>query len=221
MHTPDKFSYLLKMLKEDPAELIRLVSVGLTTLKFRYLKRCIGKGTTVEPQTQIINAANVQIGQNCLLKEAIYIRAGATGRVTIGDRAAINAFCRIFGHGTVTIGEDTQIGPGVLITTTGHDYRNSLETHFEPIRIGKGVWIGANVTILPGIEIGDHVVIGAGAVVNKSIPARSVAVGIPAKVIKTLDFAESAQTTLPVEAKGNNHSSPPNSVRPQVLQESK
>jgi acetyltransferase-like isoleucine patch superfamily enzyme len=187
MYTLDKYKYLVQVIKNNPSELFRLFSVGLTTAKYRYFKRCVGKETVVEPGIQIINSANVRIGNKCLLKDSIYIRAGTEGKVIIGDRVAINSFCRIFGHGSIEIGEDTQIGPGTLITTTGHDYRSNLETSFKRVVIGKGVWIGANVTILPGVEIGDFAVVGAGAVVTKSIPARSIAVGVPAKVIKKID----------------------------------
>jgi acetyltransferase-like isoleucine patch superfamily enzyme len=198
MHTPDKLAYALRLLTSDPFELLRLLHVGWTTAKYRYLRRCVGPGTTVEPGVQILNAANVQIGRDCLFKEGIYLRAGAQGRITIGDRAAINGFCKIYGHGTVTIGEDAQLGPGVLITTTGHDYRGQLETSFSPVVIGRRVWIGANVTVLPGVEIGDEAVIGAGSVVTKSIPPRVVAVGVPARVIKSIEPAHAPLRELEV-----------------------
>jgi acetyltransferase-like isoleucine patch superfamily enzyme len=187
MYEIKKLKYFLHVLTKNPSELLRLLDVVLTTGKYRYLKRCVGKGTIVEPGTQIVNSANVHIGKGCLLKESVYIRAGTEGKIVIGDRAAINGFCRFFGHGSVEIGEDTQIGPCCLITTTDHDYRGNLETTFKPVVIGKGVWIGANVTILPGVEIGDNSVIGAGAVVTKSIPPRSIAVGVPARVVRTID----------------------------------
>ena len=187
MYTLDKWGYLLSVLRNNPSEMFRLLCVALTTAKFRYLKRCVGKGTLVEPGTKIINSARVQIGKDCLLKNSIYIRAGTEGKISIGDRAALNSFCRLFGHGSIEIGEDTQIGPGVLITTTDHDYQGDLETRFKPVFIGKQVWIGANVTILPGVEIGDSAVIGAGSVVTKNIPPLSVAVGVPARVIKQVE----------------------------------
>ena len=187
MYTLDKWGYLLSVLRNNPSEMFRLLCVALTTAKYRYLKRCVGKGTLVEPGTKIINSARVQIGKDCLLKNSIYIRAGTDGRISIGDRAALNSFCRLFGHGSIEIGEDTQIGPGVLITTTDHDYLGNLKTNFKPVVIGKRVWIGANVTILPGVEIGDLSVIGAGSVVTKDIPPRSVAVGVPARVIKQVN----------------------------------
>jgi acetyltransferase-like isoleucine patch superfamily enzyme len=187
MHTPHKLTYLLYILRHNPSELFRLLHIWLTTAKFRYFKRCVGKGTTVEPRTRIINSANVQVGNDCLLKEAIYIRAGTDGSVIIKDRAALNSLCRLYGHGSIEIGEDTQLGPGTLVTTTDHDYYDHLRTRFRPVMIGKGVWIGANVTILPGVKIGDYAVIGAGAVVTKDIPSQSVAVGVPARVVKEID----------------------------------
>jgi acetyltransferase-like isoleucine patch superfamily enzyme len=190
MYTLDRFGYLVRVIKTNPSELFRLLRVGLTTAKYRYIKRCVGKGTVVGVRTDIINSANVRIGNNCLLQDAVYIRAGTEGRVTIGDRAALNSFCRLFGHGSIEIGEDTQIGPGSLITTTEHNYHDELTTHFKRVVIGKGAWIGANVTILPGVEIGDSAVIGAGSVVMKNIPPRCVALGVPARVVRRFDEAE-------------------------------
>ena len=194
MYSLKKWSYLTRVLRSNPSELFRLLRIGLVTAKYRYLKPCIGKGTIVGTRTEIINSANVRIGNNCLLQDAIYIRAGAEGKIIIGDRAALNSFCRLFGHGSIEIGEDTQLGPGTLITTTDHDYQHDLDAHFTPVIIGKGVWIGANVTILPGVEIGDFAVIGAGSVVTKSVASRCVAVGAPARVIKQVDG--SAQSAL-------------------------
>lgn len=183
MYTLNKRGYLFHVIRKNPSELFRLMRIGLATAKYRYIKRCIGKGTIVEPRTQIINSANVRIGKGCLLKEGIYIRAGTEGKITIGDRGGLNSFCRLFGHGSIEIGEDTQIGPGTLITTTVHDYQANLETSFKRVVIGKGVWIGANVTILPGVEIGDYAVISAGSVVARNIARRSVAGGVPARII--------------------------------------
>ena len=186
-HVPQTERHLLQLLKTDPFEIWRLLRVVLTTVKYRYIKRCAGKGTVIGPGTKIINAANVSIGRGCLLQDAVYIRAGIQGRVIIGDRAALNSFCKLFGHGGIEIGEDAQLGPGSLVTTTQHDYQKGLQTSFKQVVIGKQAWIGANVTILPGVEIGEHAVIGAGSVVTKSIPARSIAVGVPARVIKQID----------------------------------
>jgi acetyltransferase-like isoleucine patch superfamily enzyme len=185
----NKFDYFWKTLRTNPAELLRLLHVGLTTANYRYIKRCIGKGCVVGRWVQIVNSANVRIGDHCLFQDGVYMRAGNQGYITIHDRAALNSFSKLFGHGGIEIGEEAQIGPGTVITTTDHDYYDeNLTTEFKKVTIGRRVWIGANVTILPGVTIGEYSVIGAGAVVNKDIPPRSVAVGVPARVIKTLDL---------------------------------
>lgn len=79
------------------------------------------------------------------------------------------------------------IASGVKIVSANHDPSN-LKKHVnsEPIKIGREVWLGANVVVLPGVTIGDNVVIGAGSVVTKSLPANVVAVGNPCKVIKSI-----------------------------------
>lgn len=182
----NRLAYLTGVMRRNPLELWRLVRVALVTFKYRFLFRCAGAGSVLGVGTEIVNTANVRLGRGVLLQDHVYIRAGTDGSVLIGDRAAINSFCRIFGHGAVTIGEDTQLGPGSLITTTDHDYTKALETRYKSVTIGREVWVGANVTILPGVEIGDGAVIGAGSVVNRSIPARTLAVGVPARMVREI-----------------------------------
>jgi acetyltransferase-like isoleucine patch superfamily enzyme len=131
------------------------------------------------------NASNIHIGKGCLIQDRVYLRAGMTGEITIGNGAALNSFVQIYGHGGIEIGDDTQVGPNTVLTTTGHDYlAANLQQNYESIKIGRRVWISANCTILPGVTIGDQAVIGAGAVVSRNIPARCVALGIPARVVR-------------------------------------
>ena len=88
----------------------------------------------------------------------------------------------------IEIGDNVQFAAGVQLISANHDfsdYRKSIKC--RPIKIGSDVWVGANVIILPGVHIGDNVVIGAGSVVTKDIPENSVAVGNPCKVIKQKD----------------------------------
>ena len=189
MYKLDRAGYLARILAHNPSELLRLAGIALNTAKFRWIKRCAGPGSVMGLRTRIVNSANVRIGAKVFFQDEVYLRAGTEGRIVIGDRCAINSFAKFFGHGGITLGEDTQVGPGSLITTTGHDYRAGLETSFRAVTIGRRVWIGANVTILPGVEIGDHAVIGAGSVVHRNIPPYSVAVGVPARVVRRIEGA--------------------------------
>lgn len=84
------------------------------------------------------------------------------------------------------VGHHVEIGPGVVMVTANHDPKDLYQrTHHPPIQIGNHVWIGARAILLPGVQIGDHVIIGAGSVVTKDIPAFSVAVGNPCRVVRS------------------------------------
>jgi acetyltransferase-like isoleucine patch superfamily enzyme len=187
-HIPDKKKYLFSALLRNPSELFRYLRIGWTTFRYRYLHRCVGPGTIVGEAAVLINTTNIRVGSGCLLQDRVYIRAGMKGSVTIGNRVALNSFVQIFGHGGVRIGNSTQIGPGTILTTSGHDYgATDLELDLAAIDIGERVWIGCNCAVLPGVAIGDRAVIGAGAVVTSDIPGDCLAVGIPAKVVRRFD----------------------------------
>ena len=106
----------------------------------------------------------------------------------IGKRVFINAGCKFQDQGGITIGDDTLIGHNCVIATINHsedpDRRADMVT--RPVKIGNKVWIGANVTLLPGVNIGDGAIVAAGAVVTKNVEPRTVVGGVPAKVIKKL-----------------------------------
>lgn len=110
--------------------------------------------------------------------------------IEIGDSVYINFNCTILDCAKVTIGENTLIAPNVQLYTATHpiDYiERKTELEFaKPITIGKNCWLGGGVIVLPGVEIGDNCTIGAGSVVTKSIPANSLAVGNPCKVVREI-----------------------------------
>lgn len=187
METPkhiDKYRYFLKLIGSNPFELLSLLPTAWSTFKFRHILRRAGQGTIVGKGTTIINPSRVSIGDHCLIMDHVYMRCGIDGRIQIGDRCAINSHAKLFGHGGVFIGSDSQIGPAAILTTTSHDYQDNLEAVFLPIHIGHKSWIGAGAIILPGVSIGDNCVIGAGSIVTKAIPSNTVAVGNPARAIR-------------------------------------
>lgn len=107
-----------------------------------------------------------------------------------GDSVFINVNCVILDENKVSIGSNVFLGPGVQIYTSSHPLdAMTRRTHkiTKPVSIGNDCWIGGNAIILPGITIGNGVVIGAGSVVTKNVPDNVMAVGNPAKVIKKLN----------------------------------
>lgn len=107
-------------------------------------------------------------------------------KVIIGDCCTVNDGVFISARDFVTIGNNVTISARVTILTGGIDIKSTQNrNHISgEVKINNNVWIGANSTILPGIEIGEGCVIGAGSVVTKNLPSNSVCVGVPAKPIK-------------------------------------
>ena len=111
--------------------------------------------------------------------------------IHVGDQFLMNYNGTILDIAPVHIGHHVMIGPNTLITTVGHPLspkgRRANLGIAQPVTIGNDVWIGGNVTILPGVTIGDNVVVAAGAVVTKDVPDNSVVGGVPARVLKTIE----------------------------------
>ena len=113
------------------------------------------------------------------------------GLIAIGENVFLGPYTVIYGHGGVTIGKDTLIAMHCRILSSNHtvpDKNTQIRSQPDillPTTIGKDVWLGAGATILGGVTVGDGCIVGAGAVVTKDLPPYSVAVGIPAKVVRT------------------------------------
>lgn len=114
----------------------------------------------------------------------------AVGDVTIGDHTRIGLNNTIIGP--VTIGSHVNLAQGITITALNHNFKDTDKRIDEqgvsttPVTIGNDIWIGANAVVLPGVTIGDHSVVAAGAVVTKDVPSHSLVAGVPAKVIKQI-----------------------------------
>ena len=111
--------------------------------------------------------------------------------ISVGDNFLANYNVTILDVDKVTMGNNVMIGPNTLISTVNHPLppkgRRQHLSLIKPVIIGNDVWIGGNVTILPGVTIGSNVVIAAGAVVTKDVPDNTLVGGVPAKFIKHLE----------------------------------
>ncbi len=152
----------------------------------------------VYPQGTIYNERSIEIGRETILGPYCTLTAGMIPEqqmpthpvVRIGDRCRIGRGSHIVGHWSLEIGDDIQTGPYVYITDQNHSYLDPVlpvgrQWPVEAgVRIGSGSWLGANAVILPGAELGEHVVVAAGAVVRGIVPARTVVAGVPARVVR-------------------------------------
>ena len=110
-------------------------------------------------------------------------------KITIGDFSGVGIDCNV--GGSVTIGDHVMMGPECVLLSHNHRF-DRLDipmcqqgfSEEQPIHIGNDVWIGTRAIILPGVTVGDHSVVGAGAVVTKDVPPYAVVGGVPAKILK-------------------------------------
>ncbi len=153
------------------------------------------------PFETIVNECAIHIGEHTIVAPYCTLSAGwmpdqpklAEAIVTIGDYCVIGRGSTIVGHESITIGNGVWTGPFVHITDCNHDYQDrtlpigwqAMEP--EPVTIGDGSWLGHGCVVLPGSTIGRNVTIGANAVVTGAIPDYSVAVGVPARVVRRYD----------------------------------
>lgn len=144
-----------------------------------------------ERNALLVNLFN-KIGERFVIESPFHCDYGYN--IEIGDDFYSNINLTILDGAKVKIGNHVFIAPNVGIYTAGHpinvEQRNAGLEYAYPITIGDNVWIGAGVNILPNVTIGDNCVIGAGSVVNRSIPANSLAAGNPCKVIRTIKQEE-------------------------------
>lgn len=124
---------------------------------------------------------------------------GSMRNLEIGRRTFLNCECYLETVGGVTIGEDCQFGPQVMIVTSHHerlpDGTVSRTAEPKPVVIGDRVWVGARAQILPGVRIADDVVIAAGAVVARDCEVAGVYAGVPARLVRTSDDSRAVEGT--------------------------
>ena len=128
-----------------------------------------------------------EVGENCYIESPYFANWGGH-HVHLGSNIYANAGLKLVDDTHIYIGDNTMLGPNVVIATAGHPIDPELRgrglQYNLPVTIGRNCWLGAGVIVMPGVTIGDNTVIGAGSVVTKDIPAGVVAVGNPCKVLR-------------------------------------
>ena len=152
----------------------------------------IGGGLRVKSNTEwkLFPGCTFVVGKNLIVSKDVTINVAKKAALKIGDNVGIGNRCQIVCHKHIEIGVGTVLAPNVMIYDHNHvfDCDNGVrqrEFVDGEVIIGKHCWLGAGCIVLKDVTIGDNCVIGAGSVVTKSIPTGSVAVGSPAKVIKS------------------------------------
>ena len=129
----------------------------------------------------------VRVDESFRLMQPFYTDFGKNIRV--GRNVFVNHACEFMDRGGITIGDDVLIGPKVNLVTINHplDPTRRRSTYCAPIVIEKGAWLGASVSVMPGVTIGEYAVVAANAVVTRDVPAYNVVGGIPARVIRSIE----------------------------------
>jgi galactoside O-acetyltransferase len=146
----------------------------------------------VNEQTDLIRKLLGKTGKSFTITAPFWCDYGFN--IEIGENFYTNHNCVILDGAKVTFGDNVFIAPNCGFHTAGHpldaEQRNQGLEYAYPITIGNNVWIGANVTVLPGVSIGSDTVIGAGSVVNHDIPSGVIAAGVPCRVIRQITDAD-------------------------------
>lgn len=178
-------------------------------------KVVFGKNVTLRHPHKIVLGDGVVLDDHCvvdakgadnqgiILRERVYVGRNTilyckNGDIEIGENVSFSANCIVFSSNRLVMKKNSVVAAFAYLLSGGaYDLDDPTPLALQkgtctqgPLEIGEDCWIGAGVKVLDGASLGDHCVIGAGAVVNKPIPANSVAVGVPARVVKTRKTAE-------------------------------
>ncbi len=174
------------------------IGAGVTIVNPQWV--FLGDGVSIEDGCTLIarSPQGITLGDGTSLKHRVYLDTeSAEGQIVIGQRVYIGTGCCLHGHRGLFIGDDTLLAQCITITPYSHHFDNRDQRiieqggHCRPLTIGRDCYLGMEVCVLYSGDIGDGAVVGAGSVVVDPVPAYSVAVGVPARVIRQRGQARS------------------------------
>ena len=186
-----------------PVKILQKIRFAFNCFRTGYYKsvlKSLGNGTILCSDVTIRRGEFIEIGKRCIISPQTVLSTtqndiSNSPRLVIEDDVWIGHGCHLTASNSVTIGKGTLLGKYITITDNSHGAIIDEEADILPSRrpvvskgpviIGKNVWIGDKAVILPGVTIGDSVIVGAESVVTHDVPARSIVVGNPAKIIRT------------------------------------
>ena len=161
--------------------------------QFSYLEKLYDFNQTrpseMAKRTEILKNMFAEIGKDCYIEPPLHSNWG--GHFThFGKCIYANFNLTLVDDTHIYVGDYTMMGPNVIIATAGHpilpELRQQNYQYNAPVHIGKNCWLGAGVIVLPGVTIGDNVVIGAGSIVTKDLPDNVIAVGNPCRILREI-----------------------------------
>jgi len=171
--------------------LLRLLPSSIVTnvgMRSRRWNASVVSATGHAPR--LVGGGTVSIGTNLAVagtQGRAEIGAVSGGVLEIGDRVFINHHASVVAHLLIRIGDDARIGEyAAIFDSDHHRVAPTTSVRTAPVTIGRNVWIGRGAVLLPGVTIGDHAVVAAGAIVTKDVPAAAVVAGNPARVVRDL-----------------------------------
>lgn len=193
-------------------QLPTILGTYLRPLAYKSILGNVGRTCLIERNVRLEVPSKIFLDDRVFVGESCWISAGSMegeiklgndsfvahrstltargGKILIGEHVHISRNSYISGIGNVEIGKDSMLGPNVTLNSGNHKFADvDTPMRLQGARLGKitienDVWLGANVCVVPGVTIGRGTVVGAGAVVTKDIPPYSIAVGVPAKVVR-------------------------------------
>ncbi len=144
----------------------------------------------MDKRSALMREMFAELGEGCYIEPPFYSNMGAA-HVHFGDHVYCNFGVTMVDDTHIYVGDHTMFGPNVTVATAGHpilpELRERGYQYNAPVHIGKNCWIGAGALIMPGVTVGDNVVVGAGSVVTKDLPDNVIAVGNPCRVLREVN----------------------------------